>query len=312
MTLEESLARHRPELLAHCYRITGSLSDAEDAVQEAYVRAWNAAAAFEGRASPRSWLYTIASRTALDVVARRGASRTLPLYSLEPGDPNAMPEPKSEPVWLEPLPDALIADAAAGPEARMSARQSVELAALATLQLLPPRQRAAFVLSEVAGYSAHETAEMLELTVPAVNSALQRARAALEERRRPTDAAADPSLLKRFVAAIEGRDAAALVSLMRDDAALSMPPFPYWLRGRDAIGRFFAHVVFGRPDMSTQRLLPASANGCPAFGAYAKNPAGVFVPAALDVLVLRDGLIGDLHSFIGGVDFARFGLPLTA
>ena len=301
---------HRRELLAHCYRILGALHDAEDALQDALVRAWRGLAAFEGRSTLRRWLYTIATRTSLDLAERRRA-RTLPLYELAPGDAKAGPPPPAEGGgWIEPIPDELIADDTPGPEARVSARESVAFAFLAVMQTLPPRQRAAFVLRDVAGYSATETAEILELSVAATNSALQRAREALAVRpATPPDVAVDPELLARFVAACERRDADALIALLAPDAAFSMPPLPLWLHGIAQCGAFIRDVLFTVPTMRDQRLVPARANRLPALVAYARDASGTFVPAALDVLVVRDGRIAELHAFLAIGDFidvARF------
>ena len=302
---------HRRELLAHCYRILGALHDAEDALQDALVRAWRGLAAFEGRSTLRRWLYTIATRTSLDLAERRRA-RTLPLYELPPGDASSgLPPPPAEGGgWIEPIPDDLIADAAPGPEARVSARESVAFAFLAVMQTLPPRQRAAFVLRDVAGYSATETAEILELSVAATNSALQRAREALAARPAiAPDAAVDPELLARFVAACEHRDADALIALLARDVSFSMPPLPLWLSGIEQCGAFVRDVLFTVPTMRDQRLAPARANRLPALVAHARDASGTFVPAALDVLVVRDGRIAELHAFLAIGDFidvARF------
>lgn len=303
--------RHRKELIAHCYRILGSLSDAEDAVQDAMVRAWKALPAFEGRSSVRRWLYAIATRTALDVAERRRA-RTLPLWAGPAGSPTGpLPPPSSDVPWLEPIPDDLIADDAPGPEALLSSRESVALAFLTALQQLPARQRAALILRDVVGMSAQETAEVLETSVPAANSALQRARDTLASQPHAADAVADPALLARFVAAFEQQDADALIAVLKDDAALSMPPTPLWVRGSADIRAFLAGSLFPSP-MGIQKLVATRANGGPAFAVYAKGKDGAFVAAALDVVVVREGRVAEIHAFLGA-DLARFGLsPILA
>ncbi len=313
---------HRRELLAHCYRVTGSLADADDALQEALVRAWKGLASFEGRSSFRRWLYTIATRTSLDLVDKRKA-RSLPLWTTEPGDPVAPPPPPlAEPLWLEPIPDDLLVDDAPGPEAVIDARESVRLAFLAALQTLPPRQRGALILKDVAGYSAEETAAALEMTVPAVNSALQRARETLAsapsagargpgQRATTTAREASDVVVDRFVRAFESHDAGALAALLRADAAFSMPPMPLWIRGRDAV-RAFADGLFRSPLMADVRCVPTRANGAPAFATYARAGDGAYHPAGLTVLTLADdGLAAALHAFVGPFDAPRFGLPST-
>jgi len=294
---------HRRELLAHCYRILGSVHDAEDALQEALVRAWRALPAFEGRSTTRRWLYTIATRTSIDVASRR---RTLPLYAVAPADPNAPPPPPGETPWLEPIADELLADDAPGPEAQISTRESVAFAFLTVLQTLPPRQRAALILRDVVGYSANETAEILELSVAATNSALQRARETIAAQKTvPADPRPDPGVLARFVTACETRDVDALVALLTRDAAFSMPPLPLWLQGVDAIRTFVRGTLFAMPGMREQRFVPAAANGLPAFVIYARDEQGVERPTALDVLVVRDGRIAEIHAFVG-IDVTPF------
>ena len=311
----ELVEPHRRELLAHCYRILGAVHDAEDALQDALVRAWRGLASFEGRSTLRRWLYTIATRASLDIAEKRRA-RSLPLLEVAPTDVvTEFPAPATEGAWIEPIPSDVIPDDAPGPEARVSARESVAFAFLAVMQTLPPRQRAALVLRDVAGYSAIETAEILELSVAAANSALQRARDALASRPAiQPDSTIDPGLLERFITACETRDADALVALLVPDAAFSMPPFPLWVRGTDAIRAFARDVLFTVPTMRDQRLaiVPGGANGLPAVAAYARDATGAFAPVALDVLVIRGGKIAELHAFlaIGGfIDLARFPHP---
>src|SRR5262245_41069451 len=241
----------RGELHAHCYRMLGSVHDAEDALQEALIRAWRGLPRFEGRSSLRSWLYRIATNTCLDAIARR-PRRVLPVDYGPAADPHAGPgEPIVESVWIEPYPDEKLGleDGFAAPEARYERRESVELAFVAALQNLPARQRAVLILREVLGFSARETAETLETTTAAANSALQRARAALDERlpkqsqQATLRALGDErvrDIVERYVEAWDRGDVEAVVSMLAQDAAFTMPPLRTWYRGRDAIAVFLA------------------------------------------------------------------------
>jgi RNA polymerase sigma-70 factor (ECF subfamily) len=311
---------YRRELLLHCYRMLGSLEDAEDAVQETFLRAWRGLARFEGRASVRGWLHRIATNACLDALARRSSPRRwLPEAHGPPAD--RLPEggPATEVAWLEPYPDALLAglaDAAPGPEARYELHEAVRLAFVAAIQYLPPRQRAVLLLRDVLGWSAGETAGLLGASVPSVNSALQRARATLARRFpagrpgvQPAPDAGQRALLERYVRAWEGADPDGLVALLREDAVLSMPPYAQWYRGRAAIRAFLAWA-WGPPGSGPGRLVPTAANGQPAFAEYGRGrhgPAGaahaIWLPAP------RDGAIAALTGFVDPRLFAAFGLP---
>ncbi len=304
---------HRRELRAYCYRMSGALSDADDLVQESLVRAWRGLPSFEGRASLRTWLYRVAWSTCVDALDRKPA-RLLPLEEGSPADP-ADPPPAPRPgVWLEPCPESLYADEALSPEARVSGRESVGLAFLAALQLLPPRQRATLIAREVLGWSAEECATALDSTVASVNSSLQRARDTLEARAprwqpKTPDEASKRTLLARYVSAWESSDVAALTSLLREDATLSMPPLPMWLRGPRAIGLSLAGMVLGPGTEGVFRLLATEANGLPAFGMYERQEGGAFAPRALHVLSLGDEGIESICAFLDPRLPPAFGLP---
>ena len=317
-TFERLTTPYRRELLVHCYRILGSLEDAEDALQETLLRAWRRLASFEGRAPLRAWLYKIATHTALDAQANRRI-RSLPTAVQAAADPYApLPTPSSEPIWLEPLPDALVPDSSAGPEAIYDARESVSLVFLAALQHLPGRQRAALILRDVLGWQATEVARLLDMSVFAVNSALQRARTTMKSKREaivsgavaPAGDERTSTLLARYVHAWEAADNALLVALLRDDAVLTMPPQTAWYHGRAAIGAFFATQLFAGQAQGRFRLLPTSANGCPAFGIYMLDAAGVYRPNSLQVLTIVDDQIAEMHAFLALDDrlFAHFSL----
>lgn len=309
-----SLEAHRGELRAYCYRMLASPFEAEDAVQETMVKAWRSYAGFEGRSSLRSWLYRIATNVCLDML-RSGQRRARPMDlgpAREPvaGNLRALPET----TWLEPAPDALLVAPAGNPEDVAVARDSVRLAFVAALQHLPARQRAALILCEVLQWQAAEAAELLETTVAAVNSALQRARATLEAARssagRPVDEldAADRDLLARYVQAFEAYDVAALTALLHEDAIQSMPPYDLWLAGRSDIFAWWFGPGIG---CSGSRVVAApAANGSPAFGQYKPAAGGGFEPWALQVLEVREGKIGELTFFLDTAQlFPLFGLP---
>lgn len=306
---------HRRELTVHCYRMLGSLSDADDAVQETWVRAWQGISRFEGRSSLRSWLYTIATRVCLDAIERRRA-RALPPDTHPAHDPAApLPPPSTDQPWLEPLPDELLASDDIGPEARYTAREGVALALLAALEQLPGTQRAALVLRDVLGFSAKETADVLETSVASANSALQRARDTIEAKKaargrgqRPLDRD-DPialDILGRFMRAWEAGDAGGVVAVLKAEAVFSMPPMPLWLDGREAIRSFLESVLFAHGPAFRAR--PARANGSPAVAIYQIDESGAYRLAAIDVLEVDADGIRELHAFLGA-DAARFGLP---
>jgi RNA polymerase sigma-70 factor (ECF subfamily) len=312
---------YRRELLVHCYRFFGALEDAEDMLQETLLRAWRGLHGYAGRASFRAWLYKIATNVCLDALDRRRA-RSLPNITTQPAAPNEpLPGPALEPIWLDPLPDSalegLASEPSTNPEAVYELRESVTLAFLAVLQQLPGRQRAALILRDVLGFSANETAQMLDMTTPAVNSALQRAHATMIGRvERPAPPPAEgqlAELLTRYVRAWETADSAGLVRLLRDDVVLTMPPIAVWYRGRADVRAFLDGFLFiGAADRF--RLLPTRANGAPAFAAYERGAAGVYRPSALQVLRLAGGEIAQIDDFLtkDPAFFARFGLPPTA
>ena len=307
---------HRSELHAHCYRMVGSLHDADDALQDTLLRAWRALPRFRGRSSHRTWLYRIATNVCLDLIARR-PRRVLPIdYGPPGGDDHAVPLRQS--LWIEPYPEGTLAveDADATPEARYEQREAVELAFIAALQHLPARQRAALILRDVLGFSAREAAACLEATVPSVNGALQRARRAVGERLPPHSqqttlrALGDQrlrELVERFADAFERGDVDAILSLLTEDATFAMPPYPDWCRGREAIAGSWLMPAGPPPRL---RYVATCANGQPAVGVYLIDAdAGCYKPLALDVLTLRGPLIAAVTAFRMPAIFARFGLP---
>jgi RNA polymerase sigma-70 factor, ECF subfamily len=336
---------YRGELHAHCYRMLGSVHDAEDSLQDALLRAWRGLARFEGRSSLRSWLYTIATNTCLNAISRR-PTRVLPIDYGPPADPHDGPAatPVVESVWVEPYPDQGLSleDVYAGPEARYELRESVELAFVAALQHLPPNQRAVLILREVLGFSAQEVADALETSVASVNSALQRARKTVDERL-PDESQQSSlktlgderlrELVESYMDAMDRGDVDAVVSMLAEDAAWSMPPLASWFRGHDALRDF---LRLGPLSGNFRwRRLATTANGQPAIAAYTwHDDEQAYLPFALDVLTLRDGLITDVTAFIArGTDeddpealtrypdmapddakvaafFERFGLPV--
>ena len=310
---------HRRELQVHCYRILGSMQDAEDVLQEAMLSAWRGLAVFEGRASLRAWLYRIATNRCLD--ALRDAGRRPP----QPPDPPVWPpEPThvGEPTWLQPYPDVLlegIIDKEPGPAARYETRATIELAFIAALQALPPRQRAALVLRDVLGFHTAEVAEMLDNTEDSVKGALKRARATLEQRLPAPDreqaplpnSARERELVKRFVDAWEADDIAGIVALLTDDAWFTMPPFTLQYQGPAAIEAFLREAARWRSGRH-QRLIPRRANTQPAFGHYRDDAHGPIAHAnGLIVLTLEGDRISAITNFLDSSVLARFGLPRT-
>lgn len=298
----------------------GSFQDAEDLVQETLLRAWQKLDTFEGRASFRAWLYKIATNVCLDALDRR-PRRAMPTATHRPANPTApIAPPITEPIWLEPYPDDLLADEASSPEARYGARESITLAFLAALQILPARQRAVLILRDVLDWSAEEAAHLLALTVPAVNSALHRARVTMAKhyRVRGVDSLrADPSdpetraLLDQYVRAWETADIDGLVRLLKKDATFPMPPSPSWYRGKDAIREFVATQILAGEAQGRFRLISTRANGQPAFGWYQVNETGKRYHAfAIHVLTFHGKLIADASTFPIPALFPKFGLPL--
>ena len=312
--LETQLESHRRELTAYCYRMLGSPFEAEDAVQDTFIRAWRALDRFEGRAALRSWLYRIATNVCLDMLHGR-ERRATPMDlgpAREPIEANL--NIPSEVTWLQPIPDGLVVDDG-DPADVAVARESIRLAFIRALQELPPRQRAVLVLCEVLRWKASEVAELLDTSVASVNSALQRARATLEasEANAATPTAplddADRALLERFVKAFEAYDVDALTALMREDATQSMPPFDLWLSGRDDILAWWFGPGIG---CSGSKVIPTfSANGSPAFGQYKPSDTGSgWDPWALQVLEISDGRIVEFTFFLDTETlFPLFGLP---
>ena len=341
----ELIDGYRGELHAHCYRMLGSLHDAEDALQEAMLRAWRGLGRFEGRSSLRSWLYTIATNTCLNAIARR-PKRVLPIDYGPATDPHAAPgEPIVESVWIEPYPDEILGleDGYAAPEATYERRESVELAFIAALQHLPANQRAVLILREVLGFSAKEVADTVDTTVASVNSALQRARASVQERvpERSQQATLRSlgddgvrELVSRYVDAWERDDVETFASMLTEDATFAMPPLASWYQSREGIALWAAnHPMSGA---WRWRSLPAQANGQLALGFYAwNNGERAHRPFALNVLTLRGDRVSDVTAFIArsaepqarevferypdepldpakvGAVFERFGLPLA-
>ena len=305
--LEGQLEQYRPELIAHCYRMLASPFEAEDAVQETFIRAWRNLDKFEGRAALRSWLYKIATNVCFDMFGgRERRARPMDLGpSQEPVESNL--NVRSEATWIQPIPDpAVVAES----------NETTRLAIVAALQHLPPKQRAVLILCEVLRWKASEVAELLETSVASVNSALQRARATLDEQSLSlTDASrsvdeADEDLLSRYVAAFEAYDMDALIPLIQEDAIQSMPPFDMWLEGRGDIFEWW----FG-PGMGCKgsRVIPTvAANGSPAFGQYKPSDTGAgYDPWALQVLEIEDGKIVEFTFFLDTETlFPLFGLPL--
>lgn len=304
----------RPELLAHCYRMLGSVQDAEDQVQETLLRAWRGYGQFEGRSSLRTWLYRIATNACLRALENR-ERRPLPSGLGAPGDDPAGPiaPPTSEVTWLEPFPDALLRPESADPAAVAAARSGLRLATIAALQQLPARQRTVLILRDVLGWRAAEVAELLGVTVIAVNSALQRARAQLQQSVQPADdirepaGQADRALVDRYAAAIENADVAALVELLHENATFEMPPMPMWFRGRENIGLFLGRRVLTGPGVFT--LLPAAANGQPALAVYRRAEDGTRRAYGIQVLTLRNGHIASVVAFLNPALFPAFDLP---
>jgi RNA polymerase sigma-70 factor (ECF subfamily) len=310
---------YRAELHAHCYRMLGSVQDAEDALQEALLSAWRGLPGFEGRGSLRSWLYAIATNACLRAIERR-PTRVLPIDQAPAADPHDGPgEPLVESVWVEPYPDERLGleDALAGPEARYEQRESVELAFIAALQQLPARQRAVLILRDVLGFSAREVAEALETTPTGVDSALQRAHKTVDERLpersqqavlRSLDDQGLRELLDRFVDAWERADVDAVVAMLASDAAMTMPPLPTWYRGREAVAAFLEGWPLRRD--TRWRVIPIRANGQLAFGQYIWDEEREnFLAHSITVLTLDGERITEITAFLNADLMVRFGLP---
>jgi RNA polymerase sigma-70 factor (ECF subfamily) len=304
------LEAHRASLTGHCYRMLGSASDAEDAVQETFVRAWRALDRFEGRASMKTWLHRIATNVCLDTLSD-DARRMRPIEDLPAGDVDSPLQALDRTHWLEPVPDARVLPASGDPFEITALRQSIRLAFVAALQHLPPRQRASLLLSEVLGWSAAEIADCLETSVASVNSALQRARATLASRNVPAPSELTGEqwdVVNRYVDAFEQYDVDALVGLLRDDVTMSMPPYTLWLQGRESIRGW----LFGRGSVCRDsKLVPVQASASPAFGHYHRTADGVYQAWALIVLELDGNRISAWNAFLDTETlFPLFALPM--
>jgi len=307
--------QYRRELLAHCYRMLGSVHDAEDLVQETYLRAWRSYHGFEGRSSLRTWLYRIATNACLNALesrSRRPLPTGLGTPSADPADPL---DQQTEVPWLEPVPDAMVGVSASDPAAIVASRESIRLALVAALQHLPPRQRAVLVLRDVLSLRAAEVAEVLDTSTAAVNSTLQRARAQLDQAGLTEDDIVEPTepgqreLLDRYVRALEDKDIPAIVELFTADAVWEMPPFTGWYQGPEHIGRLVdTHCPAGPGEL---RLLPTEANGQPAFAMYMRGDDGGWHAFQLHVLTLTAAGISHVTAFFDLSLFTTFGLPMT-
>lgn len=308
----------RHELLLHCYRMLGSFQDAEDMVQDAFVRAWRAFAQFDAeRGSMRTWLYRIATNVCITALKDR-ARRHLPAEVVASAeDPEAYPTQKyPETAWVTPIPSLAIGPESEDPAAVVASRTAIRLAFVAALQHLPPRQRATLILRDVLAYPSAEVAELLETTPIAVNSALQRARSQLAQVAPIQDEMAEPdlsdqrALLHRYVAAFEQADIATLTALLREDATMEMPPWLTWLAGRDHIGRFLTRI-FSLRDADAWHMVPTSANGQPAVGAYVRGADGALQAQSLQVYTITSTGIARIVAFSDASLFTAFGLPTT-
>ena len=307
----EDLEQYRRELTGYCYRMLGSVFDADDAVQESMMRAWRGMEGFEGRSAMRSWLYRIATNVCLDMLrSRQRRARPMdmgPAWTTESFTGAQLPEA----AWVQPIPDDRLLPESGDPAELAAAKESVRLAFITALQFLPARQRAVLILREVLRWQASEVAELLDTSVASVNSALQRARATMSAREDDTPPADvvtgdQRELLTRYVDAFERYDINSLVTLLREDAIMSMPPYNFWLTGPEEMHKWFLGPGFG---CHGSRLVATEANGCAAFGAYRVDPDGGHMPFAIQVIeVSGDRIIGH-HNFVDPSLFPAFGLP---
>ncbi|WP_062987906.1 sigma-70 family RNA polymerase sigma factor [Nocardia anaemiae] len=305
---------YRPELLAHCYRMLGSIHESEDLVQETYLRAWRYYNRFEGRSSVRVWLYKIATTTCLNALKGQ-KRRPLPSGLNAPADHAGVTLGPADPEinWLQPAPDSLLSGSTGDPATVVSRRHGVRLAFVAALQHLSARQRAVLILRDVLGWNAKEVADVLDTSVTAVNSALQRARTQLSHIGPIQDELTEPdepelrNLLDRYMSAFEHADVTALAELLRTDVELEMPPIPTWFTGRDAVCEFLADAVLHTPDQ--WRMTATRANGAPAVAVYLRAEDGAFRAYGLQVLSLIGGRIARINAFIDADLIATFGLP---
>lgn len=306
---------YRRELQAHCYRMMGSTQDAEDMVQETFLRAWRRRETFEARASLRAWLYKIATNICLDALRER-PRRVVPVtYQAESTLDEPIPASVMEPIWLEPYPDEWLA-ADDNPERYVLAQEHISMAFIAALHLLPARQRAILILRDVLDWQASEVADLLDITVAAVKSALHRARTTLAERDdvgaavQPLDDSALQTQLADYVRAWENADVSALLQLLKDDATFSMPPIPSWYRGRETVGRLVAATIFSGLARGRWRLLPTRANGQIAFGLYRMGDNGAYEGYGIQVLTFDGDQIADILTFRNPALVGVFGLPM--
>jgi RNA polymerase sigma-70 factor (ECF subfamily) len=313
---------YRHELQVHCYRMLGSIQDAEDLVQETLLRAWQKLDTYAGRASFRAWLYKIATNACLDALDRR-PRRTMPQARQPASGPNEPPLPPiTEPIWLEPIPDDMLADEKASPAARYDARESITLAFIAALQVLPPRQRAVLILRDVLDLRAEEVARLLELTVPSANSALHRARTTMAEHYDPKgieNAKVKPTdertrlLLERYIRAWEAADVDALIALFKEDAVYPMPPLPSWYQGKVAIRTFISSNVLAGDARGRWKMVPTHANGGPALAVYRRDDAsGVYQAFAIQTLTFDGDLLAEVTTFPNPYLFRYFNLPVES
>jgi RNA polymerase sigma-70 factor, ECF subfamily len=311
--LAEDLEQYRRELTGYCYRMLGSVFDADDAVQETMVRAWRGIEGFEGRSSVRSWLYRIATNVSVDML--RGSQRRASPIDMGPSGTNdtftgaTLPES----TWVQPIPDTRVLDVGGDPAEVAAAKETIRLAFVTALQCLPARQRAVLILREVLRWQAAEVAELLGTSVASVNSALQRARATMSARESEAPVAdvispEQRALLARYVDAFERYDIACLVTLLREDAVMSMPPFNFWLQGPAEMGRFFLGAGGA---CRGSRLLATEANGCAAYGSYKPADGGGYKPWSIQVIEISGDRIVGHHNFVDPALFAAFGLPAS-
>ncbi len=308
---------YRNELLTHCYRMLGSLEDAEDQVQETYLRAWRRLETYEGRASFRAWLYKIATNACLDALERR-PRRILPLETDGPAhDSNPSPAPGDESVWIQPFPDQWLAPTSPNPEAAFDANESISLAFLVALQVLPPRQRAVLILSDVLGWPTAEIADSLGISVSSATSLLHRSRMTLRQRnlagRRDSIRLPDAqtrSLLDRYVKAWETADIDGIIALLTQDATFPMPPLPLWIQGKEAIRALIQDTILSGEARGRWKLIPIRANGQPGFAFYRRDEeTRIYHPFALQVLTVAGGLVSGATTFVFPKLFRYFHLP---
>jgi len=312
---------HRRELHVHCYRMVGSVHDAEDLVQETFLRAWRRRETYEGRASLRAWLYKIATNLCLDSLEKR-PRRLLPItrQAVSTFD-EPIPPAVTEPIWLEPFPDDRLPSSDGNPEISFSVRENITVAFIAALHLLPPRQRAVLIMRDVLEWQASEVSELLGLTVPAVKSALHRARSTLathvhavgaEGMTAPLLDEVSQTQLNRYVVAWETADVESLMALLKEEATFSMPPIPSWYRGRDNIGKLVSRTVFSGNASGRWHLLPTHANRQPAFGLYQRDDVKRLYSAyGIQVVAFDAGQISDITTFRNPALVAYFNLPST-